>query len=282
MIKIALGFLGLLTVAYAGLLLWFRFNEDALLFHPEKGPLQPPPAALELEFEDVTIYSSDGVKLGARRILPPPAAQHTHSAWVLYFHGAAGNVGTPGYNDAWAKFRSAGFGILAVDYRGYGESAGTPSEQGFYEDALAAYRYLHETLGVPTSHILIYGYSLGSAVAIDLATRVQAAGLIVEGALTSVPARAAELYPFVPAQMLARNRFASIEKIARVSMPKLFVHAVGDEYVPLSHGKRLYAAASAPKRFQEVAGGHTTAYKTDPGFFRAILGFAAEIGLPLP
>lgn len=282
MIKALLGLLVLAAAAYGGLLLWFRINESRLLFHPETGPLAPPPAALKVEYQDVSFTTEDGVLLKARIIRPPSEAHQTQNAWVLYFHGAAGNVGTPGYNEAWAKFRDLGLGVLAVDYRGYGESAGTPSEQGFYKDATAAYVHLHHALGVPASHIIIYGYSLGTAVAIDLSTHVRAAGLVVEGALLSIPTRAAELYPYVPVQALARNRFASIDKIGRVAMPKLFVHASGDEAIPVSHGKRLFAAAHPPKRFHTVLGGHTTAYKVDPAFFAGIKAFVAELGLLRP
>jgi uncharacterized protein len=117
-------------------------------------------------------------------------------------------------------------------------------------------------------------------VAIDLASRVPAAGLIVEGALMSIPARGAELYPYLPVGWLARNRFASVDKIARVSMPKLFIHARGDAYVPIAHGRRLYDLARPPKYFQEVAGGHTDAFEVDPGFFRGVADFMARLGFP--
>ncbi|MDX2024519.1 MAG: alpha/beta hydrolase [Deltaproteobacteria bacterium] len=281
MIKIVVAVFGLASVAYVGLLIWFRMNEDTLLFHPEKGPLAPPPPELHLDYQDVAFPSTGGVALKARLISPRPAGAQAPPGWVLYFHGAAGNVGTAGYNEAWAKFRDVGLGVLAADYRGYGESEGQPSESGFYDDAAAAYVYLRETLHVAASHIVIYGYSLGTGVAIDLATHVQAAGLVVEGAFTSVPARAAELYPYVPVRSLARNRFASLDKIPHVTMPILFVHAREDEAVPLAHGKRLFDAATAPKRFVAVAGGHTTAFKVDGTFFEAIKHFVADLGLPV-
>jgi fermentation-respiration switch protein FrsA (DUF1100 family) len=272
---------GLLVMGYAGVLGWFRLHEDRIVFHPEHGVLAAPPERLDLQSHDVALHSADHVRLVARLIPPPSGAAAAAAPWILYFHGASGNVGTPGYNDAWSNFRRLGLGVLAVDYRGYGESAGTPSEVGLYRDADAAYAYLTSTLGVAPARIVIYGYSLGSAVAIDLAARVPAAALIVEGALLSVPARGAELYPYLPVAWLARNRFASVDKIARVEMPKLFIHARADTDVPIAHGRRLFALARAPKTFQEVAGNHINAYQVDPGFFRAVAQFLKELHLPL-
>jgi len=271
----------LLVAGYVGVLLWFRVNEDALLFHPVRGKLAAPPPGLALDSRDIALQSGDGTPLVAR-LIPPPAGESSATAgWILYLHGSGGNVGVVGYNEAWAKFRRLGLGVLAVDYRGFGESGGRPSEAGIYRDATAAYAYLTGQLGVSSSRIVIYGYSLGSAVAIDLATRVPAAGLIVEGALLSVPARGAELYPFLPVAALARNRFASIDKIAGVKMPKLFIHAREDTEIPIAHGRKLFELAVPPKSFQDVAGGHRTAHQVDPGFFTAVARFVAGVGVPV-
>jgi hypothetical protein len=279
----------LVGVAYAGALIWFRANESALLFHPDRGRPAAPPARLDLGSRDVLLSGPNEIPLMAR-LVPPVidiknTTESTSSAraptWILYFHGASGNIGTSGYNEAWAKFRKMGLGVLAVDYRGFGESGGTPSEAGLYADADTAYEYVIHQLAVAPSRIVIYGYSLGSAVAIDLASRVPAAGLIVEGALMSIPARGAELYPYLPVTWLARNRFASVDKIGRAPMPKLFIHARNDTYVPIAHGRRLFELARPPKYFQEVAGGHTDAFQVDPGFFRVVADFIARVGLPV-
>ncbi len=280
-LRIGLGALGALLLAYGAVLVYFSVNEDALLFHAERGTPHAAPATLGLASRDVVLHSADGTTLLARVIAPPLAVPAVNAGWTLYFHGASGNIGTAGYNEAWARFRDLGLGVLAVDYRGYGGSTGEPSEAGFYRDADAAYAYLTNDLGVPPPRIIIYGYSLGSAVAIDLATRVPAAGLVVEGALLSVPIRGAELYPYLPVAWLARNRFASVDKIGRVQMPKLFIHARGDADVPIAHGRRLFDLAAAPKTLQEVAGSHQDAFRVDPGFFAGLGRFVAKIGLPV-
>lgn len=269
------------VVAYAAVLIWFGVNEDALLFHPLRGKLAAPPAGLALDSRDVSLQSDDGTPLVARLIPPPEGGSSVTAGWILYLHGSGGNVGVAAYNVAWAKFRRLGLGVLAVDYRGYGESGGRPSEAGLYRDAAAAYAYLTGRLGVPAERVVIYGYSLGSAVAIDLATRVPAAGLIVEGALLSVPARGAELYPLLPVAWMAHNRFASVDKVSAVRMPKLFIHAREDAEIPIAHGRRLFELAVPPKYFQDVGGDHRTASEVDPDFFAAVARFISGLGVPV-
>jgi fermentation-respiration switch protein FrsA (DUF1100 family) len=176
--------------------------------------------------------------------------------------------------------RRLGLNLLAFDYRGYGESGGVPSERGLYKDADAAYRYLRDQLGVPPERIIVFGHSLGSAVAVDLASRVPVGALIVEGALTSVIERGQELYPFIPVRWVAGTRFSSIDKISRVGIPKLFLHASGDEVIPLAHGRRLYQAAPPPKTFVELRGGHGDAFEADSAtYFGAIERFLSASGL---
>ena len=271
-----------MTVAgYGGVLVWFRLNEDRLVFQPERGKLTPPPAALALNSRDVRLRTADGLELVARLIPPPAAVDPARAGYILYFHGSSANVASVGYNEAWSRFRDLGLGVLAVDYRGYGESAGQPSEAGLYRDADAAHTYLTGQLRVPPERVIVYGFSLGSAVAIDLCTRARAAGMIVEGALLSVPALGGELYPFLPASLLAQNRFASVDKIAQVTLPKLFVHARDDTAIPIAHGRRLFQLARAPKHFQAVGGDHANAYKVDPAFFGAVAAFVSGLGIPV-
>lgn len=272
---------GLVLAAYGAILVWFRLNENRLIFAPDKSPNQPPDSALHLRSRDVVVRS-EGLHLFARLIPPPPQVLPDAEVWLLYLHGSSGSIGLSEYNEAWAEFRNVGLGVLAIDYRGFGESEGEISEAGIYSDAHAAYRYLREEVRVPAERILIYGFSMGAAVAIDLATKVEAAGLMVEGALRSVPRLGAERYPFLPAARLARNRFDAESKIARVSMPKLFLHARDDEAIPISHSRALFDLAHEPKRFKELGGGHGTSHKSDPSFFSAVTSFITACGAQLP
>ena len=265
--------LAALAMAYLAFLLLLRLSESRLLYVPGASrTLTPVPPGLGLAPERVEIPSGDGVTLVAWVIRAP--GTDTAGRWLLICHGNAGNLSDAGRPEHYAGLRALGLNLLAFDYRGYGESGGTPSEAGLYRDAEAAYGYLRDTLGVPPARIILFGHSLGSAVAVELATRVRAAGIVLDGALISVIARAQEVYPYVPVRWVARSRFASIEKIGRVEIPKLFLHARRDDVVPIAHGRRLYDAAPSPKTFVALAGGHGDAFEADSAvYFGAIARF---------
>lgn len=269
---------GGLAIGYLGVLLLLRLSEPRLLYAP--GPsrtLQPPPPALGLSPERVEIPTTDGVTLVGWVMRAP--VPDTAAPWLLICHGNGGNLSEAGRPEHYARLRALGLNLLAFDYRGYGESGGAPSEEGLYRDADAAYRYLREVRGLPPGRIVLFGHSLGSAVAIELATRVAAAGLVLDGALVSVLERAQEVYPYVPVRWIARSRYPSIERIGRVTAPKLFLHARGDDVIPIAHGRRLYDAALPPKSFVPLAGGHGDAFEADSAaYFGAIARFLE--GLP--
>jgi len=255
--------LATLALAYVAFLLLLRVSESRLLYAPGSSrTLTPVPPALGLAPERVEIPSGDGVTLVAWVIRAPAA--DTAGRWLLMCHGNAGNLSDAGRPEHYAGLRALGLNLLAFDYRGYGESGGSPSEAGLYRDAEAAYGYLRDTLGVPPERIVLFGHSLGSVVAVELATRVPAAGLVLDGALISVIARAQEVYPYVPVRWIARSRYASIDRIGGLRLPKLFLHARADEVIPLAHGRRLFDAASPPKTFVALAGGHGGQYALPP------------------
>jgi fermentation-respiration switch protein FrsA (DUF1100 family) len=213
--------------------------------------------------------------------LVPAAGQSDQ--WLLVCHGNLGNIGYGARPESYASMRDLGINLLAFDYRGFGESSGTPDERGFYDDATASYRYLTDTLRVPPRRIVIFGHSLGSGVAIELASRMPAAGLIVEGAYTSVVDRGLELYPYFPISYLSTQRFPSLERINHVSMPTLFLHSPEDRVIPYAHGRRLFDAARAPKRFVNVPGGHDDAFRVDrTTYFDAVAKFLREISAADP
>lgn len=267
---------GAVIVAYVILVLIVRAMEPRLVFAPGSARrLTPPPAALGLDPEPVRFRAEDGVNLSAWVMRPP--AGPADARWLLICHGNAGNLSESGRAEHYAGLRELGVGILAFDYRGYGESEGSPDERGVYLDAVAAYRYLRDTLGVPAQRIVIFGHSLGSAVAVELATREPAAGLILDGALLSGVARGREIYPWLPVRLIARNRFESDKKIGRLTVPKLFLHARADDVVPIDHGERLFALAPEPKRFVPLAGGHGDAFLVDSAaYYGAIKAFLRE------
>ncbi|HEX6433966.1 MAG TPA: alpha/beta hydrolase [Gemmatimonadales bacterium] len=270
-----LGFALLVVIAYLGLLLLLRLNESRLIYFPgSQRSLLAPPSSLGLPVERIALTTQDGLTLGSWLI---PAGPDSTGLWLLICHGNAGNLSEFDRPVHYAGLRGLGLNLLAFDYRGYGESEGAPSESGLYKDADAAYRYLRDGRGIPADRIIVFGHSLGSAVAVDLASRVPVGGLIVEGALTSVVDRGQELYPYIPVRWIAGTRFASLEKISKVMVPKLFLHATGDEVIPLAHGRRLYQAAPPPKTMVELRGGHGDAFDVDSAtYFGAIRRFIAD------
>jgi fermentation-respiration switch protein FrsA (DUF1100 family) len=273
------GFLRLLAVAalcYLVVLLVLRLSESRMLYVPGGSrTLLDPPAELGLDVRRVTVTASDGVRLVAWAMPVGDGSGY----WLLMCHGNAGNISEAGRPYHYAGLRGLGLSLLAFDYRGYGESEGAPSEDGLYRDADAAYRYLRDTIGVPPERIVIFGHSLGSAVAVELAGTVPAAGLILDGALTSVADRAQELFPYAPVRWIAASRYPSIERIGKLSLPKLFLHATADDVIPIAHGRRLYEAAAPPKRFVELQGGHGDTFDVDSAaYFGAIARFVSELG----
>jgi fermentation-respiration switch protein FrsA (DUF1100 family) len=238
--------------------------------------LLDPPRELGLGVRKVTVTAADGVRL-VSWVMP---ADGGAGYWLLICHGNAGNISEAGRPYHYAGLRALGLSLFAFDYRGYGESGGAPSEPGLYLDAEAAYRYLRDTLGVPPERIVLFGHSLGSAVAVELASRVPAAGLVLDGALTSVVERAQELFPYAPVRWLAANRYPSIERVGSLTLPKLFLHARDDEVIPLRHGRRLFQAAAPPKRFVELRGTHGDAFEADSAAYYGAIGrFLAELGM---
>lgn len=272
---IALRLLALAALCYLLFLALLRFSESRMLYVPGASrSLLDPPAGLGLHVRRVELTASDGVRL-VSWVIP---AEGGSGYWLLMCHGNGGNISEAGRPRHYAGLRALGLSLLALDYRGYGESEGTPSEPGLYRDADAAYRYLRDTLGVPPERIVVFGHSLGSAVAVELVSRVPAAGLVLDGALTSVVERAQELFPYAPIRWIAASRYPSIERVGRLTLPKLFLHARDDEVIPLRYGRRLFEAAAPPKRFVELRGGHADAFEVDSAaYFGSIGRFVAEL-----
>ena len=269
----------LVALFYAGAAVFLRANETNLVFPREATPsgLPAPADSLHLPVRSVSFTTADSVRLNAW--LVPSRHDDSTGFWILLCHGQTGNVATTVRPLYYAYLRDIGVNILAFDWRGFGASDGTPVEEGLYRDATAAYEYLRTVEHVPADHIIIYGHSLGTAPAIELATRVPAAGLIVEGAPSSIRARAQELYPLLPIGLIAHSNFNSLERIPQIGGPKLFMHARADVKVPIGHGRRLFAAAHDPKRFVELGGSHSDAFIADSAtYFAAFSAFVRFVG----
>jgi fermentation-respiration switch protein FrsA (DUF1100 family) len=197
--------------------------------------------------EDCHVTARDGVRLHGWRVpVEEPLCE------LLFFHGNAGNVS---YRvDFIARLTRLPANVTVIDYRGYGRSQGRPTEQGLYRDAEAAYRYLCDVCSVDPGRIVLLGKSLGGAVAIELAARVNCAGLIAQSTFTHNHDMARTMVPFAPMHLLVRRQFDSLARIATIEIPKLVVHGRGDRLIPYEMGQRLFEAAPEPKRFFDLGG----------------------------
>jgi len=257
-----------LIAAGAAMALLVRWFEKQLVFFPSRYPEGYwEPRALGLQVEDIFFAAGDLELHGW--YLPHPSAV----GQILMCHGNAGNV-SDRLELLHTLHAHVPANIFIFDYRGFGRSNGSPSETGVYEDAVAAFDWLNNA--DPDLPIIVHGHSLGSAVAIDLATKRDAvAGLILESPFTNAQDMARLMFGGLPMHWFASMRWASDEKIANLHMPKLFLHGGKDSTIPLRIGETLYHNAPAPKEFITIPhGDHNNLYLADTGtYFGSIKRF---------
>ena len=267
------------AVLCATIAVMMPFLESSMIFYPTAWPdgfwdIEAVARGSGSVIEDCYFSAEDGPRLNAWWC-HSAVAENDGGMVLLLFHGNAGNLS----HRAELVLRLAALPaeVLIVDYRGYGGSEGRASEAGLYRDARAAWRYLTEERGLSEDRIVIFGRSLGGAVAVDLATQVRAAGLIVESSFTSVRDMAVRQFPFLP-RFVIRTRMDSLSKIPAIDSPKLFIHSRSDEVVPYALGRKLFEAAPEPKRFYEVVGaGHNETWLVGgEAYFASLREFLAE------
>lgn len=267
--------LTLIGAGYVALLLAMYFGQSGLLYLPDvpSRALLASPRDIGLAHEDVHLETADGVRLHGW-YLPASEARGT----LLFLHGNAGNISHR--LDSLRIFHDLGLAVLIIDYRGYGQSEGRPSEAGLHEDALTAWRHLVETRQVPPERIVLFGRSLGASLAAWLAAREAAGALILESAFISVPELAAELYWWLPARWLVHLRHDTLAHVAAARAPVLVAHSPDDEIIPYRHGRALYDAAPAPKRFLELRGDHNSGFLRSGAAYRRGLDEFLDAHLP--
>ncbi len=249
--------------------IWFYFQQPGMVFYPY-SELKSTPADWGLEYEDVQLTTSDNNAVHGW-YLP---AKNSNQV-VLFFHGNAGNISHRG--DSLEIFHRLGLNVLIIDYRGYGNSQGEESEQGFYLDAKAAWQYLTEQRGYKAEDIIIFGRSMGGAVATHLASQVQPGALILESTFSSVKDMAAMVMPVISKLVYLRYDFDTENKISQVKSPLLVLHSPGDEVVPYPLGVKVYNAANSPRYFYELHGSHNDGFiESQPGYSQAIASFLEE------
>lgn len=255
------------AVAYLAVLLMLVWLETLLVYPAPRFPAGDWGAAELHGWEEVDFISADGTQLHGwfRDLQKQGSAPQGH---LLYCHGNGENVAYLGNYLAELADENR-LSVFVFDYRGYGKSAGTPAEAGVCADGDAAQRWLAERAKIPLADVVLMGRSLGGGVAVDLAVKNGARGLILQSTFTSMPDAAALMYPFMPVQWLMKNRYNSLAKIGRYQGPLLQSHGDCDQLIPLELGQKLHAAAPGRKEFFVNRGlGHNYLERTE---FRQIL-----------
>ncbi len=248
------GLLIVLVLVFGLLLAYVYFAQERLVYFPGVDrDNRATPGDLGLAYESLTLHTPDGERLHAW-FVPRERARGT----VILFHGNAGSIA---HRLAYLEmFQRLGLSSLSVEYRGYGRSSGKPAEAGFARDAEAAWAYVTGERGIAADRIVLFGESLGGAVAARLAASRRPALLVLASVFTSVPDLGRELYPWLPVRWLARIRHDTRAALAHVTCPVLVAHSPEDDIVPYHHGRALFDAAPGQKAFLELAGGHNEGF----------------------
>lgn len=244
-----------LIYAILGLLLlnaMMYFQQSHMIFFPMTR-LEQTPADWGLEYEDVNFNTEDNVQLHGWYI-PQPQSEHV----LLFFHGNAGNISHR--RESIEVFHRLGLNVLIIDYRGYGQSQGKPSEQGFYQDATATWRYLTEQKGFAPEQIIIFGRSIGGVIAARLAAEVEARGLILESTLSSARDFARQVFKVLARLVVIRYDFDTVEYLRQVNVPVLVLHSPDDEIMPFNLGEKVFESAHQPKQFVRMRGDHNNGF----------------------
>jgi uncharacterized protein len=230
---------------FGGFVLLMYLAQRKLLYFPDTARTAPAAAQFSAAGE-VTLDTLDGERVIVWHV--PPRA---NNAVVLYFHGNAGSLVLRA--ERFLAITEDGTGLLALSYRGYGGSTGSPTEDGLLADADATYAYAAGRY--PANRIVLWGESLGTGVAVALATKRASAGLVLESPFTSAADIGASVYWFLPVRLLMKDQFRSDERIAQVTAPVLILHGTNDRVVPMAFGERLFALANEPKQIVRFPGG---------------------------
>jgi fermentation-respiration switch protein FrsA (DUF1100 family) len=250
----------ILFVAYIliGLLLYFA--QPFLLYFPSKKIFSTP-AEIDLKFEQVSLVTSDNVRISAW-FIPAEKAEYT----VIYCHGNGGNLSY--YLNVVAFLNGLNLNCLAFDYRGYGDSSGRQTEQGTYLDAEAAYNWVVKEKNISPDKIIIFGWSLGGAIAAHLAAKVDCAALVLDSAFTNYADIAQKHFFFLPIKLFAKYNYNTFDYIKNIRCPVMIIHSRDDEVAPFRFGEKLFEAAKEPKKFVETAGRHNDAFAENFGVYK--------------
>jgi len=241
----------ILIIVFFLLWLYIRYYQTHGIYFPT-STISYTPDEFGLEYKEISFTATDGVKLNGWYI-----TAENPIGTLLFLHGNAGNIGHR--IPIIQLFHDLDLNVFIFDYHGYGKSEGKPSEEGLYQDALGAFRYLTNELNCNPDKLIIYGKSIGGNVAINLASRVEAKVLISDSAFSSAIDMGTEIFPFLPSFLMKKFisvKYNALSKIKNIKIPKLIIHSVDDEMIPFKQGLKLFKAAPEPKEFYKIHGSH--------------------------
>jgi len=242
----------LFCLGYVAICILVFVFQSRLIYHPSRH-VAATPGDCGLSYEETVLaLPTEGRVCGW---FVPSADER---GVVLFCHGNAGNIGDR--LDTIRILHNLAFSVFIFDYRGYGQSSGRPTEAGSYEDARAAWQHLVRERRYAPDRIVLFGRSLGGAIAAWLATQYSPGALVLEAAFTSIQGMGRDLYPFLPVRLLSRYDYATAAHVSRCTCPSVIVHSAEDELVGVHHGRELFSAAPEPKHFVPLSGTHNDGF----------------------
>ncbi|MAK12669.1 MAG: alpha/beta hydrolase [Candidatus Pelagibacter sp.] len=237
--KMLKSFILLSLIFYLSLLLFMYIFQRAFMYHPKVRNTDP--TTVKFKYHEVYINSETDIKLRSWY-----SYSDQNKKTILFFHGNAGELGARIYK--LNKFNDLNLNFLIISWRGFSGNNGKPTEQGLYKDAQKAVEWLEEK-GINKKDIILYGESLGTGIAVELATKGEYSGIILESPYTSMIDMGKRFYPFLPISILQKDKYNSLKKLNMITSPILVLHGKSDTLVPFYMGKKIYDEANEPKYY---------------------------------
>lgn len=259
------GYLFFFVIIFISFNGYMYIRQPSMIFFPSKTLLENP-ENWDMKYENVFLVTKDGVRINGWFI---PA--NTSDKALLFFHGNGGNISHR--RESIEVFNRLGLNVFIIDYRGYGISEGKPDEKGLYLDAQAAWNYLIEK-GFGKNNIIIFGRSLGGAIATNLASKVKPGALIIESTFSSARDMGRSIFPALSRVLIFRYEFNTEVLIKKINCPLLVVHSRDDEVIPFMLGKKVFDVANKPKSFFHIKGDHNSGFlMSQPGYEKKLSEF---------
>jgi uncharacterized protein len=267
-----LAFIGFLLIAYLILAGFLSIFQRSFIYYPNTRNVNPRDLQVEDVYQVVNVETKDRLSLKGWY----HASSRADMPVIVWFHGNGGHYAAQAV--LMESYVDAGYGALLVGYRGYSGNPGKPSEVGLYRDAAAWMNYLINQLNINSEYIILYGESLGSGVAVEMATRYDVGAVILQSPYSSVIDIALWKFPILPIRLMLHDRYDSISKIENVSEPLLVIHGAKDKVIPIRYGKKLFARAQQDRTFYEVMeAGHNDLHQY--GIDKKVLAFLERVYL---